>query len=125
MAPDTLQNASWWDAVTEAAELLREGQNEAAVGELRATLDREPANAYAYYFLGAAYFERGDFELARGAYEQAVTHAPGYLGAVVGLGHALRMLGRMDDAVRVGERAIAMSGLEAGDPDTHYLLGLV
>src|SRR5262249_51090467 len=66
-----------------------------------------------------------EFEAARVAYQAAVDHAPGYLGAAIGLGHALRMLDRLEDAQRVGERALAMAGGAAGDPDAHYLLGLV
>jgi tetratricopeptide (TPR) repeat protein len=121
--PDPKHDARW-DAVEEAAELLREGDREAAMRELRAVLDRDPENPYAHYFLAAAHFEAGDFEAARQAYEAALAHAPAYLGAVVGLGHALRMLGRHAEAIRAGERALAMSHEPQGDPDAHFLLGL-
>lgn len=118
-------DAARWDAVDEATELLREGEFERAMRELRAVLDRDPGNAYAHYFLGAAHFERGEFELARAAYEAALSYAPDYLGALIGLGHSLRMLGRLDEAVRVGERALSKGSDPKGDPDAHYLLGLV
>jgi tetratricopeptide (TPR) repeat protein len=117
-------HAAQWDAVEEASELLREGDRDGALRELRAIVDRDPRNAYAHFFLGAAHFEAGEFEDARAAYAQAHTHAPGYLGAVVGLGHALRMLGQLEEATRMGEQALAMGTDPAGDPDAHFLLAL-
>lgn len=117
-------HAAHWDAVVEATERLREGDHQGAIDELRAVLDRDPSNPYAYYFLGAAYFELGAFEEARQAYERALQYAPKYLGALIGLGHCLRMLDRLDEAIRVGERALAMGNEPRGDSDAHYLLGL-
>jgi tetratricopeptide (TPR) repeat protein len=125
VSQDEPQHDAHWEAVDEATELLREGDRDGAMRELRGVLDRDPSNAYAHYFLGVAHFERGEFEAARAAYQSALDRAPGYLGAAVGLGHALRMLDRLDDAQRAGERALAMAGGAAGDPDAHYLLGLV
>lgn len=115
-----------WDAVDEATELLREGAYEEALAELRSVLERDPGNHYAHYFLGTAHFELEQWEPARAAYEEAARLAPTYRGAVLGMGHALRMLGRLHDALRAGERALAMKGQRPteGDPDAHYLLGL-
>ena len=112
-----------WDAVSEAVETLREGDHDGALRELNAALDRDPTNAYAHFFVGNVHFEREDFELARQAYEEAVKHSPEYLGAIVGLGHALRSLGRFDEALRAGERALAASE-NNDDPDAHFLLAL-
>ncbi len=111
-----------WDAVDEAVELMREGDRDGALRELEAAIARDPANPYAHFFTGAVRYEKEDFEAARAAYEQALRHAPGYLGAWVGLGHSLRNLGRLDEALRAGERALALS--DARDADAHFLLGL-
>jgi tetratricopeptide (TPR) repeat protein len=122
---DEPKNARQWDDVDEAVELLREREYDDALASLRAALDRDPRNPYAHHFMGAAHFELGDFESARDAYEKALSFAPDYLGSAVGLGHALRMMGRLDEAQRAGERALAMAGKGAKDGDVHYLLGLV
>lgn len=113
-----------WDAVNEAVEMMREGDHDGALRELGAAIDRDPTNAYAHFFVGAVHYEREDFEPARRAYEEALKHAPDYLGAIVGLGHALRNLGRLDEALRTGERALQASE-EHNDPDAHFLLALV
>jgi tetratricopeptide (TPR) repeat protein len=123
MPDDDPKHAERWDAVEEATELLRDGDHEGAARELRAVLDGDPQNPYAHHFLGAVHFERGDFADAQTEYERAIALAPQYLGAVVALGHALRMQGKLDDAIRTGERALTMAG-ESGDPDARYLLGL-
>ena len=112
-----------WDAVDEAVELLREGDREGALRELGAALDKDPTNAYAHHFSGAAQYEKEDWDAARKAYEQALKYAPDYLGALVGLGHSLRNQGRFDEAIRLGERALTVAG-EKGDADAHFLLAL-
>ncbi|HEY8432779.1 MAG TPA: tetratricopeptide repeat protein, partial [Sandaracinaceae bacterium] len=70
----------------------------------------------------AAHFEKGNFEKAMKAYVLALERAPDYLGAMVNLGHTLRMLGRYDQALRMGRQVLARS---PNDPDALYLMGLV
>lgn len=111
-----------WDAAQEGAELVREGEYDAAIAELERVLEDDPDNEYAYFFLGAAHFEKGNFEKAMKAYVLALDRAPGYLGAMVSLGHTLRMLGRYDQALRIGREVLARS---PEDADALYLLGLV
>lgn len=110
-----------WDAAQEGAELLAEGQHDAAIAELLAVLDRQPRNAYAYYFLGSAYYEKEQYAQAMKAYVEALAIAPDYLGAMVNLGHALRMLGRYGEAIRMGKQILAR---EPGDADALYLIGV-
>lgn len=111
-----------WDAVEEAAELLHEGSRDAAFDALAEILERDPENEYALYFQGAAYFERGSFEDARESYQRAVKLREGYLGAWVGLGHSLRMLGRNEEALRAAKEALTRTNGQDGD--AHYLAGL-
>lgn len=111
-----------WDSAQEGAELVREGDFDGAIDELERVLAGDPDNQYAYYFLGCAHFEKGNFDKAMKAYVLALDRAPEYLGAMVHLGHTLRMLGRYDQALRMGREVLAR---DANDPDALYLMGLV
>ncbi|MCB9667525.1 MAG: tetratricopeptide repeat protein [Myxococcales bacterium] len=110
-----------WDAVGEALELLREGDTEQALKELQRILVEDADNEYGHYYLGVAYFERGEFVPAMKAYLRAIELAPAYLGAMLGLGHALRMLGRYQESIRVGREVLIQ---QPEDPDALHLLGL-
>lgn len=114
-------NGDRWEAAQEGAELLREGSIDEAIRELEALVARAPDNEYALYFLGAAHFEAGRFERAMKAYLAAVDVRPGYLGALSGLGHSLRMLGRHDHALRVAKQILLQS---KSDPDGLHIAGL-
>jgi tetratricopeptide (TPR) repeat protein len=114
-------DAAKWSAVEEAAELLHEERFREAMIELRAVLERDPTNAYAYYFLGVAFFEVGEVEGARDAYAACLKLAPKYLGARVAQAHVLRILGDTRSAVREGMTALSQA---PGDPDALYALGL-
>lgn len=120
---DDREHDARWDAVEEATELLREGDRDAALDALALVLERDPCNEYALYFQGSAYFEQGRFEAARDAYQRAVTERASYLGAWVGLGHALRMLDRLDEALRAAREVLSRTNEKDGD--AHYLAGLV
>lgn len=109
-----------WDEAQEGAELLAEGEAARAVQVLEALLLREPKNEYACFFLGAARFELGDYSKALRGYVSALEIVPEYLGAMVGAGHALRMLGRHDQAIRMGQQVLAR---QKEDPEALYLLG--
>ena len=111
-----------WDAAQEGAELLREGEADAAIDELERVITSDPNNEYAFFFLGSAQFEKGRFEKAMKAYLRALEIAPTYLGALVHLGHSLRMLGKHGEALRVGREALERS---PEDADALYLISLV
>ena len=111
-----------WDAAQEGAELLREELIDEAIEELERVVLEQPDNEYGYYFLGGAHFEKGNFEKALKAYYTALEKKPMYLGAMVGTGHTLRMLGRGEQALRMAKQALAR---QKDDPDVHYLLGLL
>jgi len=110
-----------WEAAQEGAELLAEGQHDAAISELLALLERQPRNEYAYFFLGSAYYEKEKYPQAMRAYVEALAIAPQYLGAMAHLGHTLRMLGRYSEAIRMGQQILAR---EANDSDALYLIGV-
>ena len=110
-----------WDAAQEGAERLREGDVDGAIVELEELVLSDPDNEYGYFFLGAAHFEHGHFDRAMKAYVLALEKAPEYVGAMVSLGQTLRMLGRYDQALRMGQQVLAR---RKDDPDGLYLLGL-
>jgi cytochrome c-type biogenesis protein CcmH/NrfG len=109
-----------WEAAQEGAELIADGEPARAVHELERLIAHEPKNPYGYFFLGAAHFELGDYAKALGAYVKALELEPGYLGAMVGAGHALRTLGRYDQAIRMGQQLLAR---DKNDADALFLLG--
>jgi len=110
-----------WDAAQEGAERLREGDVDGAIDELEHLVLDEPDNEYGYFFLGCAHFEKGTFDKALKAYVTALELAPEYVGAMIHLGQTLRMLGRYDQALRMGQQVLARS---KQDPDALYLMGL-
>lgn len=119
---EPVDDVARWDAAQEGAELVREGEHDAAIEELERVLADDPDNEYAYYFLGSAHFEKGSFEKAMKAYVLALDRAPEYLGAMIHLGHTLRMLGRYDQALRMGREVLAR---KPDDADALHLMGLV
>jgi superkiller protein 3 len=59
---------------------------------------------------GDFYMDRGDCALAQYFYEEALGAAPDDVGALVGVGRALRCQGRLTDAVDALRRAVDLSG---------------
>jgi tetratricopeptide (TPR) repeat protein len=110
-----------WAAVEQAAELMHEQRYREALVELRGALRADPTNAYAYFFLGLAFFETGEIEAARDAHTACLKLAPAHLGARVALCHVLRILGDLRGAVRHGMAALSQA---PGDGDALYALGL-
>jgi tetratricopeptide (TPR) repeat protein len=99
-------DARRWEAVEEATELLVDHEWERALELLRDVITKDPANAYAYHYVGTALYELGKLEPARAAFAAAVTIAPDYRGARLGLSHALRRLGRAEEAVLEAREAL-------------------
>src|SRR5262249_26087970 len=110
-----------WEEAEEAGELLREGDHDAAIVEAERVLAKNEKNEYAGFYLGGAHFEKGDHAKAMKAYVKALEVAPHYTGALVALGHTLRLLGRMEEAIKVGKEVV---GRDAHDADGLHLLGL-
>jgi tetratricopeptide (TPR) repeat protein len=109
-----------WEAAQDAAEQIAAGDPEGARKMLEELVQAQPDNEYAYFFLGAAHFELGHFDKALAAYVKALELAPGYMGAMINAGQTLRMLGRYDQAIRMGREVLAR---DKHDPDALFLLG--
>lgn len=111
-----------WEAAEEGSELLAEGRLDDAVAELTRVITEDPDNEYGYYFLGQAHYEKGDYPKALKAYVRALELEPSYLGAMLGAGHTLRMMGQHDKALRMAKQAEARA---KDDADVLFLLGVV
>ncbi len=81
-----------------------------------------PQNPYAFFFLGQAYFEKEDWGRALKAYVRALELSPEYLGARIGAGHVLRMMGKHREALRMARQALALA---PDDSDALYLMAVV
>ena len=118
---DDDKDAEHWAAVEEATEVLLDGQPQEALVLLRAVLEADPKNAYAYHYTGAAMFDLKKYAPALDAYGAALKRAPSYLAARVGLSHSLRLSG--DPSRAYMEAVQALEDFE-DDPDALYAGGL-
>jgi tetratricopeptide (TPR) repeat protein len=109
-----------WEAAQVGAELIAEGDHERAIAVLRDLIVHDPDNEHAHCYLGAAHFERAEYPEALKAYVRAIELAPRFLGAMVGSGHTLRMLGRYEQAIRMANEVLRVG---KDDPDGLFLLG--
>ncbi len=118
---DDALDAARWEAVEEAVEHLMEGRHHQVLEMLRDVIAADAQNAYAYHHLGTTLFELERFEAARDAFRAAVLASPGYLGARVGLAHALRLCGDADAATAEAREALRRA---PDDADATFALGL-
>ena len=102
-------------------EALREGDADEALPLLEEAIRVDSRNPYAAFFLGEAWFAKQGWDKALRAYVRALELRPNYLGAMLGAGHALRMMGRLDHAIRMARQIL---GQQKDNPDGLYLLGL-
>lgn len=109
-----------WEAAEEGIELVRAGEVDRAIDELLRVMREDPENEHAFQFLGHAYFEKEAYPEALKAYVEALKIAPDYVGAMVGAGQSLRMMGEYDRAIRMGLRALQK---RRDDGDALFLVG--
>jgi cytochrome c-type biogenesis protein CcmH/NrfG len=109
-----------WEAAEEGMELLHSGEVDAAIDELLRVARDDPRNEYAFHFLGHAYFEKQAFPEALKAYVEALNLQPEYVGAMLGAGQTLRMMGEYDRAIRMGQRVLQK---QDDDGDALFLVG--
>jgi tetratricopeptide (TPR) repeat protein len=115
------RDSAHWEAVEEAVELLHEERYREALEVLRDVLRADPKNAYAFFFLGQAFYEVGEMEPARDAYRACLVLAPEHLGARIALTHVERKLGRHREAIKEGMIALEQAPM---DGDALYAVGL-
>lgn len=118
---DDARDLAFWEAAEEGAELMGDGDAEAAISLLSRVVAAQPDNHYALFFLGSALVEAGEPARALKAFLAALALKPDYPGALIGAGWALHTLGRYQEGVRVGKQLLAKN---KEDPDALYLCGL-
>ena len=109
-----------WEQVEEAVELMQVGEMEDAKRELTQLAEQFPKNEYAHFFLGNLLYEEEDYARALKCFVAAIDAKPKYLGAMIGAGQCLRMLGDHERALRMGRQVLR---IEANDPDALFLVG--
>ena len=77
---------------------------------LAKSLELNPRNAVARYFLGRAQYSQKQFQEAVKNFTECLKLDPKYVGAADNLGLAYEGLGKIDDAIQAYKRAIATSG---------------
>ncbi len=115
------RDAKHWDAIEEGAALLEERRFEEGLLELKRVLAADPNNPYAFNLVGQALWELKQMEPARDAFRAAVLLSPDFLGARVGLSHALRKVGDLRDAERQARVALTRF---PDDGEAYHALGL-
>jgi tetratricopeptide (TPR) repeat protein len=115
------EDATHWEEVEEATELLHDERYQDALYALRDVIKKSPQNPYAYHYLGVALFETAQMEPARDAYRAAIRLAPDFLGARIALSHVLRMLGDLRGAIAEAEEALRR---KPADGDALHAAGL-
>jgi tetratricopeptide (TPR) repeat protein len=76
-----------------------------AIEPLQRAAERNPANAQGHYYLGEAYNQTDQMNLALASYEEAVKLQPGNYRALKGVGIVLDKLGRPAEATVAYQRA--------------------
>ncbi|MEY4579895.1 MAG: hypothetical protein RL701_4598, partial [Pseudomonadota bacterium] len=111
---------AYWESAQDGAELVGEGEPEQALQLLGELVAREPDNEYAYFWMGAAYYELEQYDHALKAYLTALKIKPNYVGAMVHVGHSLRMMGRYTEAIRMAQQVLLRA---KDDSDALFLIG--
>jgi len=76
---------------------------------LKKVLAMDPNDDVAWFGLGKAYMDDGNFEEAANALRQCVTVKPTYSAAYYALAQSLQKLGRIDECRKVSETGIDIS----------------
>ncbi len=107
--------------VAEARTMIERGDYEAARDALVQIAGREPENGEVQFLLGVAYFNLGQYDEAKAAFEQAMRLDPDRAAAVHhNLGALAYQQGDVETALAEFRQAVE---LDPDDADSHYQLG--
>ncbi len=100
-------------AIMRAQSAFGAGDQEAAAAELRAALDEDEGLLDAHQLLGTMTLLAGDPEPAIGHFRSALALDPEHRQSLLGLAHAYRELGRIDEAAVGYRRLLEVAGQDA------------
>ena len=121
-----ISDAARWEAVEEATEPPPRGAlSRGRWSSLRNVLEvADPKNAYAYHYLGVAFFEVGEPRTGpRRLPREPQARAPGYLGAPCSPS-VTSFASSETSRAPLREGLAALSRIGVGDPDALYAVGL-
>ncbi|MFL6197415.1 MAG: sulfatase-like hydrolase/transferase [Thermoanaerobaculia bacterium] len=121
-APNPKDKVALFQRFEQANARLSDGGAAAALEEMQALVDADPANPVFRGKLAAAWRERGDLARAVPLYRQAAEAAPRDPEAWYNLAAALQEAGGLADARIAIERALA---LDSRRPEPHNTLGII
>lgn len=102
--------------------LFKQGDAKGAIEELRRAVDENKDDAIAWHHLGAALNRERKPRDARKAYERAIKLRPDYADPHVGLAYTFFLEGKLSDAGRESQTALA---LEPESYEARYILGAI
>ena len=103
--PEVMSQASVWQQAGQAADA-------AALYETWLKHTRSPLRHVACFNWGTVLGSLGQDEAAEAAYHEALNHQPGFVPALLNLGHALERRGRHDEALVQWQRVIDLDSSE-------------
>jgi len=103
-------------------QLYKQGDTKSAIRALGLAVKKNKEDADAWYYLGLAFTRDNQIGKARKAFETTTKLRPGSAPGHAALAHSLLLANKTVEAEAAAKRALA---LEPGNPEAHYLLGLI
>ena len=88
-----------------AKQLIHEGRHAEAIPDLKIVVKARPKDHYVQVFLGSAYHNTGQLDLAERHLSKALRLAPDSVSALMEMCRVMSEMGRPEDAIRYGRRA--------------------
>lgn len=108
--------------IKESADMIRQGDLDGAIAQLKGMLDKNPKDANALYLIGMAYSKKRMFPEATGAFLQVAEMAPKFAAAFHQLGVSYQGQDEPDKALEAYKRAL---DLDPANADAFYNSGLI
>ncbi|MCJ7643660.1 MAG: tetratricopeptide repeat protein, partial [Candidatus Aminicenantes bacterium] len=108
--------------IKESADMIRQGDLDGAIAQLKGMLDKNPKDANALYLIGMAYSKKRMFPEATGAFLQVAEMAPKFAAAFHQLGVCYQQQDQPDMALEAYKKALE---LDPSNTDAFYNSALV
>lgn len=108
--------------IKESADMIRQGDLDGAIAQLKGMLDKNPKDANALFLIGMAYVKKKIYPEAAGAFLQVTELAPNFAAAHHQLGVSYQGLDEPDKALEAYKKAL---DLDPANTDAFYNSGLI